>query len=102
MSYTLEDFKKDHNLRQTIIDEEKARMLDEMRFYELRQARKAQDLTQKELASRLGISQKRVSVLESGDVERTEVRTLRRYLDAIGGTLHITASLPDGKTLQLV
>ena len=73
-----------------------------MRLYELKEARKQQDVTQKQLAERMGVSQKRVSSLESGDVDKTEIRTLRRYLDAIGGRLQVNAIMPDGRTLQLV
>ena len=88
MSYTLEDFKADHDLDQKTIDERKEQLLEEM--------------TQKQLAERMGVSQKRVSSLESGDVDKTEIRTLRRYLDAIGGRLQVNAIMPDGRTLQLV
>ena len=94
MSYTLEDFKADHDLDQKTIDERKEQLLEEMRLYELKEARKQQDVTQKQLAERMGVSQKRVSSLET--------RTLRRYLDAIGGRLQVNAIMPDGRTLQLV
>ena len=102
MSYTLEDFKADHDLDQKTIDERKEQLLEEMRLYELKEARKQQDVTQKQHAERMGVSQKRVSSLESGDVDKTEIRTLRRYLDAIGGRLQVNAIMPDGRTLQLV
>lgn len=102
MSYTLKDFKADHNLDQQEIDTRKQQLLEEIRLYELKEARKQQDVTQKELAKRMSVSQKRVSILESGDVDRTEVRTLRRYLQAIGGKLQVNAVMPDGRTLQLV
>lgn len=102
MSYTLEDFKADHDLDQKTIDERKEQLLEEMRLYELKEARKRQDVTQKQPAERMGVSQKRVSSLESGDVDKTEIRTLRRYLDAIGGKLQVNAVMPDGRTLQLV
>lgn len=102
MSYTLEQFKTDHNLDQEEIDKTKNRLLEEMRVYELKEARKARDVTQKQLAEKMGVSQKRVSILESGDVDRTEIRTLRRYLQAIGGQLQVNAILPDGQSLQLV
>lgn len=102
MSYTLEDFKADHDLDQKTIDERKEQLLEEMRLYELKEARKQQDVTQKQLSERMGVSQKRVSSLESGDVDKTEIRTLRRYLDAIGGRLQVNAIMPDGRTLQLV
>lgn len=35
MSYTLEDFKTDHDLDQKTIDEHKEQLLKEMRLYEL-------------------------------------------------------------------
>ena len=47
MSYTLEDFKADHDLDQKTIDERKEQLLEEMRLYELKEARKQQDVTQK-------------------------------------------------------
>ena len=50
MSYTLEDFKADHDLDQKTIDERKEQLLEEMRLYELKEARKQQDVTQKQLA----------------------------------------------------
>ena len=40
MSYTLEDFKADHDLDQKTIDERKEQLLEEMRLYELKEARK--------------------------------------------------------------
>lgn len=54
------------------------------------------------MAQALGVSQKRISVIESGDVDHIKVDTLKRYLEGIGGTLHVTASLPGGKELRLV
>ena len=67
-----------------------------------KEARKAEHVTQKRLAQALGVSQKRISVIESGDVDHIKVDTLKRYLEGIGGTLHVTASLPGGKELRLV
>lgn len=73
--------------------EERTReMLAEMPLHELRQARK---LTQETLAEALGTSQANVSKLE----RRTDmyVGTLRRYVEAMGGHLEITAHFPDGE-----
>ena len=36
-----------------------------------------------------GTGQRRVSKIEHGDIEHTRVDTLRRYAEALGGTLHI-------------
>ena len=71
------------------IDAHKRRMLDEVRAYQLRELREAAELTQVELAARLDVSQNRVSRLEGGDLERSQIDTLRRYVEALGGTLHI-------------
>lgn len=102
MSYTPEQFAADSGISRAEIDAAKERLLEEIRLYELKETRKEQAMTQKQLAKRMGVSQKRISVLESGDVDRTEVRTLKKYLQAIGGRLQISAVMPDGRTLQLV
>lgn len=102
MSYTLEQLMADHDIDPAKVENIKRGMIEEMRLYELKEARKEQAVTQKQLAERMGVSQKRVSILESGDVDRTEIRTLRRYLQAIGGRLQVNAVMPDGRILQLV
>lgn len=101
MSYTIEDFARDHNTDSSKVAAAKQRMIEEMRLYELKETRKAQDLTQKQLAEQMGVSQKRVSIIESGDVDHVMVSTLRKYLKGIGGSLSITANLPDGRKLEL-
>ena len=98
MSYTPERFMADSGITRDEVEAEKRRMLEEIRLYEL----KAEHVTQKRLAQALGVSQKRISVIESGDVDHIKVDTLKRYLEGIGGTLHVTASLPGGKELRLV
>ena len=102
MSYTPERFMADSGITRDEVEAEKRRMLEEIRLYELKEARKAEHVTQKRLAQALGVSQKRISVIESGDVDHIKVDTLKRYLEGIGGTLHVTASLPGGKELRLV
>ena len=77
---------------------EKARRLTEekIRAYELKQARKACAMTQQEIAAKMGVSQKRVSDLENGNIGVVQVDTLRRYVAGLGGTLEINARLPQG------
>lgn len=76
---------------------EKARLATEAQIkgYELQQARKACHMTQKEIAAKMGVSQKRISDLEHGDIDVMQVDTLRRYITSLGGTLEIKAKLPD-------
>jgi transcriptional regulator with XRE-family HTH domain len=57
--------------------------------------RRRENLTQAKLAKALGISQAAVSKLErQSDMS---IRTLRRYVEAAGGSLEIVAKLPSGK-----
>lgn len=43
----------------------------------------------------MGVSQARVSKLESGDLSRTELGTLQSYVAALGGNLRIVAEFHD-------
>ena len=60
----------------------------------LHQLRRARELTQVELAKALKINQGAVSTME----KRTDmyVSTLRNYVEAMGGSLRITAEFPEG------
>lgn len=102
MTYTIEDFARDHGTDRAMVDREKERMLEAMRVYELREARKDRGLTQKEVASRMGVSQKRVSVLESGDLGTFKVDTLRRYAEGLGGSLEVVIRLADGRRVEAI
>ncbi|MCA4135300.1 helix-turn-helix domain-containing protein [Arthrobacter sp. M4] len=77
------------------VDAHKKRLLDEVRAYRLRELREASDLTQVELADRLHVSQNRVSRIEHGDIDRAQVDTLRKYVEAVGGRLRIEVELGD-------
>jgi hypothetical protein len=65
----------------------------------LRDLRNARQLTQAEVARRLGGRQVYVSRLES----RADMKlsTLRDYLGAIGGDLHLVVSFPQGNAVRL-
>ncbi|MEO8094531.1 MAG: XRE family transcriptional regulator [Pseudolysinimonas sp.] len=82
------------------VDDHKKRMLDEVRAYRLRELREAVNLTQVELANMLAVTQNRVSRLEHGDLEHTQVDTLRRYVEAVGGQLHVEVEIDD-RRIQL-
>lgn len=70
-------------------------MLDEVRAYRLRELREESALTQVELASRMNVTQARVSHLESGEIDRAQLDTLRKYAEAIGGELRVEIALGD-------
>ena len=48
----------------------------------------------------MGISQRRVSAIERGDIDRSELTTLRAYIEALGGHIHIVAEF-DEVTAQI-
>lgn len=66
----------------------------------LRHLRLARGLTQVEVAALLHTQQPAVAKLE----QRTNLQmdTLRRAVEALGGTLEVRASFPDGKDVDLL
>ena len=95
MAKALDDLLAKRPVDRDAVDGHKRRMLDEVRAYQLRELREALGLTQVELAETLDVSQNRVSRLERGDIERTQVDTLRRYVEAVGGQLHVEVEIGD-------
>ena len=78
--------------RQEQIRKRTEELLAELPLQELRQARA---LSQQELAEVLGLNQATVSKLE----RRTDMylSSLRRFIEAMGGELEISANFPEGK-----
>jgi transcriptional regulator with XRE-family HTH domain len=78
--------------RRARVEERVRRAIREMALDELRSAR---ELTQSELAEVLKVDQGSISKLE----RRTDmyISTLRRYVEAMGGSLQIRAVFPDGE-----
>lgn len=82
------------------VGEHVERMEAEERAYRLREIREAQGVTQKELADRMAITQPTISALESGDLDRSGLATLKSYVEALSGTIGVTATF-DSRTLVL-
>src|SRR4051794_16448923 len=83
--------------RRKKIDARAAQLLaEEMSLRELRRARK---LTQARMAKQLGVSQDGISKLE----KRSDLllSTLRKTIQAMGGTLSLVAQFPDGGPIVL-
>jgi transcriptional regulator with XRE-family HTH domain len=77
--------------RKARIDDKAAALNTALTLHELRKTR---TVSQQELASRLAVGQPAVAKLERrGDMY---VSNLRRYVEALGGTLEIAARFPDG------
>ena len=67
--------------------------------FALRDIRKAQKVTQEQVAARLGSKQVYISRLE----KRTDVKvsTLRDYVRAIGGELQLLVTFPEGRKMTI-
>lgn len=68
--------------------------------YRLREIREEQGVTQKELAERMSLTQPTISALEAGDLDRSGLATLKSYVEALGGTVEVTATF-GGRKLVL-
>lgn len=73
------------------------RLRKQVRAARLRELRVEQQLTQEELARQLKVSQNRVSQIETGDVSKSQVDTLRRYVEALGGTLSVEVAFGEDR-----
>ncbi|MGX1161300.1 helix-turn-helix protein [Arthrobacter sp. SLBN-100] len=95
MAKSMEELLAKRPVDRAAVNAHKKRMLDEVRAYRLRELREASELTQVELAGRLHVSQNRVSRIEHGDIDRAQVDTLRKYVEALGGRLRVEVELGD-------
>jgi transcriptional regulator with XRE-family HTH domain len=66
--------------------------IDGVKLAELRQIRR---LTQTQMAKKLKIDQSNVSRIERGKFDAVEIRTLRKYVEALGGELEIRVKIDD-------
>jgi DNA-binding XRE family transcriptional regulator len=62
-------------------------MLDRARGWRLAELHKRREMTQEQVATRMGVTVARVSQMENGDVSTQDV--LSRYIAALGGTLKV-------------
>ncbi len=97
MGTSLDDMLARRPVDQRNVDAHKARMLDRMRAYRLQELRESLALTQDQVAERLGVRQNRVSDIERGDLARVQLDTLRRYVEAVGGSLRVEVELGDDR-----
>ncbi len=77
--------------REEQVAEHRARMDAEVRAFRLREVREERGLTQAELADRMHVTQPTISQLESGDIDRAGLVTIKAYMEALGGTVEVVA-----------
>lgn len=76
-----------------------ARVRETLAAMPLAEIRKAIGMTQAELAGSLDVAQGSVSKIENqADMY---ISTLRKYVHALGGELHLTAEFPDGRKIEI-
>jgi DNA-binding XRE family transcriptional regulator len=69
-------------------------LLATARGHRLAEIRRSRELSQQQIADRMGVTKGRVSQIERGNVSGHDV--LARYVTALGGTLHQSIYFDDG------
>ncbi len=82
---------KEGRVDPTRADASRKELHEAVQAQRLADIRKSLGRRQSDVAALMGVSQARVSKLESGDLSRTELGTLQSYVAALGGHLQIIA-----------
>lgn len=97
MTRTWTDVRAKRPPREERVAEHRRRLDSEVRAYRLKEVRQEQGLTQVELAERMHVKQPSVSALESGEIDRAGLATIKAYVEALGGEVEIIADFGDRK-----
>jgi predicted XRE-type DNA-binding protein len=105
MARNWQDIRKDAITHGALDPDRAAAAREEMReavqAYRLAEIRRALGHSrQADVAALMGVSQARVSKLESGDLSHTELGTLQAYVAALGGQLRVVAEF-GSETIEL-
>jgi DNA-binding XRE family transcriptional regulator len=95
VTYTREEFLEEfvHPDDRAAVEDARQRRALKVRSEYLTEMRKQAGLTQAEVAEAMGVSQQRVSAIESGGI--AELATLADYIRALGGELKVIADFGD-------
>jgi predicted XRE-type DNA-binding protein len=66
-------------------------------WLQLVEARQAAGLTQKQVAERMGVSQAQVARIEKAGYDAYTLRTLRRYIEALGDEFSLQVTVQKGE-----
>ena len=91
---TWDEVKRSFNNDPEAVAQAKAEIEAEIAAFHLAEVRKNQHRTQTDIAHQMGVSQKRVSEIERGDLLKTELGTIQRYVEALGGRVRVVADFP--------
>jgi transcriptional regulator with XRE-family HTH domain len=81
------------------LEEIEYRVRRELVTMTIQDLRKHRNLTQVQLAEALEVSQPEMSRIESS--QNPLLSTVRRFVEALGGELEVTATFPDGERVRL-
>src|SRR5262245_9096044 len=73
------------------VAELRRQMLAGIRAYRLVEIRETLGLDPDDITTQRGVTFSTISQLERGDMDHTEIATVRAYLDALGGELELVA-----------
>jgi predicted XRE-type DNA-binding protein len=76
------------------------RLEGEIVAHRLAEIRKAHGLSQQDVARAMGVTQSRVSRIESGDITKSELSTIAAYIRALGGDVRVIAAI-EGEEVTL-
>jgi len=92
---SLDEYITSRNLDREKLERGADSLQQAVRAARLRDVRAAANTTQEQLAEQMHVSQKRISQIELGQIGATKFDTLRRYVEALGGTLNVEAQFGD-------
>ena len=86
-----------NDVTRELLSEGSRATLDKIEAYKLANIRKNRNVTQKQLATKMGVGQSRVSEIEHGDLGSTQLDTIRRYVECLGAKLTLSVEWDDKK-----
>lgn len=75
------------------------RLLAKQRAYRLAEVRKAHGFTQVQVAKAMHVTQSRVSAFEKAELAVSELGTVKKYVEALGGRLRVVADFGDEQVI---
>ncbi|GAB3621775.1 XRE family transcriptional regulator [Glutamicibacter endophyticus] len=100
MRHGSDDLSSLHEVNRESIVAHQKRMKSANRTRQLSDFRQAHEITREQMAEQIGASLAEVIDLERGALDEVSVGTLRRYTEALGGSLELRAVLVE-QTLEL-
>lgn len=95
MSVSLQQLLDRRPVNREEVERIKSHMMTQVRAHQLRELRETRGFTQQQVADIVGVSQRQISKIETGDIENSKLSTIRRYLQAIGSELSLDAVVGD-------